>query len=115
MGLVNLHLKWGNNRRDLLGSVQSMVLQVTEVGDHVSTLLPDMTAAAGVAASRVTAAVSNAITEAASLESFKLDELLTSNYTVGTKYAYGFQHDCGGLPITAKSQEAENYGRRTHI
>ncbi|KEY73845.1 hypothetical protein S7711_11540 [Stachybotrys chartarum IBT 7711] len=97
MGLVNLHLKWGNNRRDLLGSVQSMVLQVTEVGDHVSTLLPDMTAAAGVAASRVTAAVSNAITEAASLESFKLDELFTSNYTVGTKYACAAS-ECNQVP-----------------
>lgn len=74
-----------------------MALQATEVGDRVSTLLPDMTGAAGVAASRVTAAVSNAITEASSLESFTLDELFASNYTVGTRYACAAS-ECNQVP-----------------
>ncbi|KAJ9130194.1 hypothetical protein NKR23_g12308 [Pleurostoma richardsiae] len=79
-GLVVLSLISGNTRRDLLG-------EATALGGVVSTLAPEVTSAAGVAASRVTDAVSSVVSNAASLETSVVDQIFATNYTVGTKYA----------------------------
>ncbi|KAM7210616.1 hypothetical protein V8F06_014006 [Rhypophila decipiens] len=77
-GLVILSLSLGNTRRDLLGSVQTIAGEATNVGA--------ITTVAGGVPSQAIAAASSVISDAA-VGGSVVGKIFAANYTVGTKYA----------------------------